>query len=1430
MHAQPTNDFCIDPINIELEMPASCPATSVVSDTIHLSNADATASNPFPELAACSGGGLEAGADVWLQFTALGNSIKFEVRGDLDFPQLALFQGNSCTALYPVACASGNGSLELIASLDRNQSYYLMVSGQGHEDQGDFELIITSTNFCNPCVLDRRGFFSATPAPVNGTYPGGQTVEMCYTVDRWNAGASGEYLHALELDFGDGWDATSFVPMPPSSCSDNGNWAWYDNWTSISSNQQFGPGFAYDANDFGFLDGNPGNNRGMGGNLCSNIGITSDPLQFCWTITTKDCPEGSYGYFDALDVTSRMLGDGLSGSWGQTQCYIPSGDLFLSTTYCPDPVVPEITVQDASCYGDCDGVIYASSTGQGPWDYTLSDTDGTLIYNSSNNTAPDTISDLCVGDYIITIADQSSGEVRTESVSITAGEAPTATASYELPCYDGEPIQLSGTSSPIAGASYEWFGPNDFYSTNQNPLALYPGTYVLITTVDGCSSEPFVLEVPPIDIPVVSIGPDTIITCPDQPLTITATGTATSFTWFLQGGNNAIGTGPSITVTPEDGTIYQVNGTNDQGCAGSDYVYVKVPFQPSVTTDIQGLICPFTEVNITASGGNEYNWSTGETTASITVAPEYTSLYHVTITGNICTQVLTVNIAVSNSPSLFISPDANICQGESTSLFAGGGESVLWSTGETTSSITVTPDMTTTYTAEITDDNGCIHEKNVTVTVFPSPDLTIVPTDPAICEGDSITLLVLEGGSLYWDTLVAPNQTTSYTIPGAAFFGCQELGTITVEVYPIPAVAIIGDDLICGADSTLLVAQGDGTFTWSAGETGDSIYINPVGTATYSVTATTTQGCTQTDSVTVTQADAPAAPVINCEASLSQVNFSWTPDPSLTYGLSLVEGPPGVPIGSGLYVVMGLSPEQTVTVELTVTNAEGCSTSVIASCTTLSCEDLSLSVSTPDELCIGDDPVALAANVDDASATGIGIWSGAGIVGDHIDPALAGAGQHEIIYTYIENTCVIADTATINVIPVLTADMVNCEASGSTITFSWPSLPADTTYEVIVISGQDGSFLNDTTFVVDSLMNGDTATINIVSLGNETCGSTVVEVSCFINNCPPLEIVQDTFACAGDPVQLWADSINWDNFTWSPNVTLSCTDCASPVAYPSQTTTYTVVATNSFGCTDTASVTIYIGEIPPSYIPDEPITFCIGEPFEICMPEGDIEIWIGPNGLVSTGSCLSIDNMTSANEGNYYAFLRIGDCRLGKLFKLEAAPAIEITNFTDFQTVCADSAFILGVEATNVENYWWEPAEYLVCPDCAETYGSVPQTATFTLTLTDAYGCSVTEVANVFVNDCLPDPAIDQPDNGILMHTPAVQVYPNPANQLINLVFEAVGTKQIELYNASGQLAIQQEITDIKATIDISMLTTGVYLLRSITSTGIQTQWIVISR
>ena len=129
--AQPLNDDCSNALSLPLKTPSPCPVSDEASDTFYYTNTGATASSPFPALAGCSGEAPDSGADVWFRFSPRGNSITIALAEGLETPFVALFESDSesCSGMYPVACASGEGSLELSTYVDPTRFYFLLVSG-----------------------------------------------------------------------------------------------------------------------------------------------------------------------------------------------------------------------------------------------------------------------------------------------------------------------------------------------------------------------------------------------------------------------------------------------------------------------------------------------------------------------------------------------------------------------------------------------------------------------------------------------------------------------------------------------------------------------------------------------------------------------------------------------------------------------------------------------------------------------------------------------------------------------------------------------------------------------------------------------------------------------------------------------------------------------------------------------------------------------------------------------------------------------------------------------------------------------------------------------------------------------------------------------------------------------------------------------------
>ena len=164
----------------------------------------------------------------------------------------------------------------------------------------------------------------------------------------------------------------------------------------------------------------------------------------------------------------------------------------------------------------------------------------------------------------------------------------------------------------------------------------------------------------------------------------------------------------SITVSPGVTTTYSVT-VSEGSISDTDEVLVTVNPLPVADAGTDVTIESGQSTTLTATGGDTYLWSNGATTASITVNPAATTTYEVTVNKNGCTSkdAVTVTVNTASTPPTTVTADAGkdqtICIGSSTTLTASGGSVYKWSTGATTKSITVSPNVTTTYSVTVSE-------------------------------------------------------------------------------------------------------------------------------------------------------------------------------------------------------------------------------------------------------------------------------------------------------------------------------------------------------------------------------------------------------------------------------------------------------------------------------------------------------------------------------------------------------------------------------------------------------------------------------------------------------------------------------------------------------------------------------------------------------
>lgn len=315
------------------------------------------------------------------------------------------------------------------------------------------------------------------------------------------------------------------------------------------------------------------------------------------------------------------------------------------------------------------------------------------------------------------------------------------------------------------------------------------------------------------DVEVTINGGD--VTCPGEEvqLTTTVTGGSLPYTYLWSTGE----TTPSISVVPTGTTTYSVTVTDE--CTGvpvTESITIDVPNPPALSVSTSPnitTICPYiTEIlTATPAGGfppYSYQWSTSGnsnlgTGSSISVTPASTTVYTVTITDN-CGNEVTQNITYTiTSPPLVLSmsPAVEICPGDSVEIsvssVGGYGQHYYnWlHSGETTSSVWVNPNETTTYSVSVSDEcqTFTVLGSTQVVVVRPTADFTATSSTffndmPVTFHNQSLNATQYEwyfgdGGS---DTFIHPSHT--YDDPGLYYvtlIAIDDKGCTDTIVKPI---------------------------------------------------------------------------------------------------------------------------------------------------------------------------------------------------------------------------------------------------------------------------------------------------------------------------------------------------------------------------------------------------------------------------------------------------------------------------------------------------------------------------------------------------------------------------------------------------------------------------------------------------------------------
>lgn len=297
--------------------------------------------------------------------------------------------------------------------------------------------------------------------------------------------------------------------------------------------------------------------------------------------------------------------------------------------------------------------------------------------------------------------------------TLTVSPTPTISVTSPTVCWGSV-----ATIAASGAASYVWSPATGLNSTTGSFVNASVGSTsvytVTGTTTAGCTA--FNTTTVTVN-SLPTIVADNAAICPGQTATLGSTVSIPggTYTWLPNGETSSSITGSPSTATSYT-VLYSVNGCSTSAVAG-------IAINPIPVLSVNsGSVCSGQPIvlNATAnSTGGTYSWLPGgETSPAITTSPTTPSTYTVTYSLNGCSASAVSNVAINANPALILTPSVpSIAPLDEVSIVASGGDSYVWSTGATGSSITVKPLETTTFCATLTTVYGCKSENCVEIVV-----------------------------------------------------------------------------------------------------------------------------------------------------------------------------------------------------------------------------------------------------------------------------------------------------------------------------------------------------------------------------------------------------------------------------------------------------------------------------------------------------------------------------------------------------------------------------------------------------------------------------------------------------------------------------------------------------------------------------------------
>lgn len=842
-------------------------------------------------------------------------------------------------------------------------------------------------------------------------------------------------------------------------------------------------------------------------------------------------------------------------------------------------------------------------------------------YDANLNQLSTFATSAAVYDVTVTL----SGEVVACGPGYASSINMSACAPIAINCSASSPLSVTSTQNNIScfgqctgGASVTASGGNGVYTyawapsggTGSSATGLCAGTYTC-TVTDGLgatTTATFNITQPASALSATST--QTNINCAGGTgsASVTASGGTPTYTyaWSPSGGSSAGASGLNA------GT-YTCTITDANGCTTTQSFNITAPTALSATTSSSPATCGNNNGSaaVVASGGTggyTYSWAPSggnAATASGLVSGNYTC----TITdANSCTTTATVNVGSTGGPTTSVQSSGDVTcfggnDGTGTISASGNGPFTYSWAPSGGNAATATNLAAGIYTVTVTDINSCSSTQTISITEPTAVAPTISSFTDATCgNSDGTATAAATGGTGGYTYSWAPsggNAATAnnlaagvYTVTVTDANNCTSTTTVLISNIGAPTVSVQAlNNVTCFglSDGDVTVSPtGNGPFTYNwAPSGGNTATASNLAAGVYTVTVTDNGGCTSIQTVTITEPNALTGSVVAVDATCGNSNGTASVTPTggtgpFTYAWSNSQTTQQITgLGAGTYSV-------------TITDANGCTTTGSAIVNNSGAPTVSL-LSSADPTCFGQTNGTAQVTVTGGQSPYTYSWSPTG--GTSASASGLGAGTYTCTVTGSDGC---SQTLTVTLTQPLALFVGNS------------STPEDCnsnngTADVDVISGGTPGY----TYLWSN--NATTDSISGLVAGSYTCtvtdanGCTMsVTVAVGVSGSATANAGIDVTIQQGQSTQLTGSG--GGTYSWTPTGSLDCPTCANPVADPTVTTTYILTVTDSLGCTDTDTITVYVdivcGDIflPTAFSPNGD-----GENEEYCVRGNCIE-------------------------------------------------------------------------------------------------------------------------------------------------------------------------------------------------------------------------------